>query len=276
MAENSEISWTHATFNPWIGCVAVSPACDNCYAEGESKRRGWAKWGKDEPRHFTSDSYWKAPLKWNRQAKESGERMRVFCGSLCDVMEHNDSLIRQRRKLFDLIETTPNLDWLMLTKRPQNFRRFLPGDWIINPMPNVWGMTTVESDAYRWRIEALGDTPFAVRGLSCEPLLGDLSIEPELWNNRIDWLIAGGESGPGARPMNADWVRSLRNQCQRAKVAFHFKQWGNWCDTDQMPDDVYAKIDASGRDPGLYQIGKKAAGRLLDGRTWDELPGSAR
>lgn len=250
MGLNTSIEWCSHTFNPWIGCVAVSPACDHCYAEAEAKRRGWAKWGKDEPRHFTSEQYWKAPLKWNRQAEG---RERVFCGSLCDVMEEKSDLQPQRERLYELIDRTPNLDWLLLTKRPQNFRRFLPMQ-----RPNVWGMTTVESAEYLWRINALCKLEFAVYGLSMEPLLGPVTLPDEfLALGKRAWVITGGESGHHARQANPNWYRSLRDQCQGAGVPFFFKQWGEY-------------------DAGLVKIGKKAAGRVLDGRTWDELPEAVR
>ena len=250
MAE-TKIEWAHFTFNPWIGCVAVSPACDHCYAELEAKRRGWARWGKDEPRHVTSDQYWKAPLKWNRATEQ---RVRVFCGSLCDVMEDRADLQSQRDRLYEVIERTPNLDWMLLTKRPQNFRRFLPNTWLANPRPNVWGMTTVESADYLWRVESLCETPFVVRGLSMEPLLSNVTLPDRFLKLRNSaWVITGGESGHHARAANPDWYRDLRQQCVSAGVAFHFKQWGEHNDV-------------------LIKIGKKAAGRTLDGRTWDEVP----
>lgn len=251
MGLNSKIEWTHHTFNAWIGCTKVSPACDHCYAETQNKHRAWVDgWGKDAPRKITSDSYWREPLKWNRQAEQ---RERVFCGSLCDVMEDRPDLVEPRQRLYMLIESTPNLDWLLLTKRPQNFRRFLPQSWLDKPRHNVWGMTTVEANAYRWRIDALAETPFVVRGLSCEPLLDDLKISQQLATGLIHWVIAGGESGGGARPMRTKWARSLRDQCVTNGVAFHFKQWGEY-------------------DDGLVRVGKKSSGRELDGRTWDELP----
>lgn len=250
MGEMTEISWTDHTFNPWAGCVKVSPECDNCYAEKDTHRRGFVKWGKDVPRRRTVASYWRQLDKWNRAAHMDGIRRRVFIGSWCDVMEDNQQLTPIRNDLYVHLEDCPDLDLLLLTKRPQNFRRFLPAAWLSQPMANVWGMTTVGLASSKWRIDALRDTPFAVRGLSMEPLLGPMGA---LDLRGIHWVIVGGESQHGARAMQPDWAREIRDQCIAAGVAFHFKQWGE-------------------HDAGLIHIGKKAAGRVLDGRTWDEFP----
>ncbi|HKS96745.1 MAG TPA: DUF5131 family protein [Terriglobia bacterium] len=216
MGEKSKIEWTDATFNPWHGCTKVSPACDHCYAETFARRVGFSEtgsklpiWGKDAGRRFFGDAHWNEPLKWNKQAEREGVRKRVFCGSMCDVMEDSEDLQHSRVRLYNLIDDTPHLDWLLLTKRPQNFRRFLPKTWLDRPRPNVWGMTTVENADYLWRTEELLRTPFAVRGLSIEPLLGPLTLDLA----GIHWCIVGGESGPGARPMHPQWVRGLRDQC---------------------------------------------------------------
>jgi protein gp37 len=217
---------------------------------------------------------------------------------MCDVMEEREfvsfpgdsHLPTERKRLYELIERTPWLDWLLLTKRPQNFRRFLPAAWLAKPRENVWLMTTVENAEYLWRVEELLNTPAMVRGLSMEPLLGpvdlrDINGKDSLckWDrgcamNHLDWVIAGGESGPGARPSHPDWFRSLRDQCQAAGVAFHFKQWGEWglaaehgfSDYQQRESHTFSIGDRLGVE--LIHIGKKDAGRLLDGRTWDELP----
>lgn len=250
MGETTEISWTDHTFNPWAGCVKVSPACDHCYAEIETKRYGFTKWGKDEPRRRTSPAYWRNLDKWNAAARKEGIRKRVFIGSWCDVMEDNPQLTDIRYDLIVHLEDCPDLDMLLLTKRPQNFRRFLPESWLRNPLPNVWGMTTVESTEYRWRIDALRDTPFAVRGLSMEPLIGPVG---DLDLRGIHWVIVGGESQHGARAMRPEWAREVRDQCVAAGVAFHFKQFGE-------------------HNADLVRIGKKKAGRLLDGVEWNEFP----
>jgi protein gp37 len=256
LGANSRIEWTHHTFNPWWGCVRVSPACQHCYAETFAKRVGQDVWGVDKPRRFFGDKHWAEPVKWNAEAARAGERARVFCASMADVFElHGDPATHSamqvaRQRLWRLIETTPMLDWLLLTKRPENIRDLTPGDWDM-PRPNVWFGTTVEDEARKSRIAALRAVPAAVRFLSCEPLLGPLHFAPgEL--NGIGWVIVGGESGPGSRPMAPEWADSVRRVCQHAGIAFHFKQWGDWRDG--------------------ARIGKKLAGRVLHGQTWDELP----
>lgn len=264
MAENSGIEWTHHTFNPWTGCTAVSPACDNCYAEGWAKRSGHVQWGPHGERRRTKT--WGNPVKWNRQAEGAAERPRVFCASLADVFDNHRSILPEwRADLWKLIEDTPNLDWLLLTKRPQNIMKMVPGEWMIDGFPShVWMGATVENQAEAdRRIPQLLSVPARVRFLSCEPLLGPLNISsiPRLHGevgfmrpldgrfNRIHWVIAGGESGPGFRPANPDWFRSLRDQCAGAGVPFLFKQW-----------------------EGLHQTKIKALGRELDGVVHDGYP----
>lgn len=272
MGENSKIEWTDHTFNPWWGCVEVSAACENCYArqlDARLKRGGETHWGKAAPRFPASDKTWAEPLKWNAQAEKDGVRRRVFCASMADVMEDRpyvsypgDAHVpTERMRLYRLIEATPNLDWLLLTKRPQNFRRFLPADWLERPRPNVWGMTTVESQQYLWRAEDLASTPFAVRGISMEPLLGPVDLSSVI--EGIDWVIAGGESGHGARETHHEWVTDLRDQCVSAGVAFFFKQWGCYAPTAEYRD---------GR-RFMARQSKLGAGRLLDGREWNQVPG---
>lgn len=237
MGENSKIQWCDFTFNPWIGCVKVSPECDHCYAEAQAKVYWPGTWGKDSPRHITSEDYWRKPLAWNRRAKR---RARVLCGSLCDVMEDRPDLHPKRAQLVETIELTDNLDWLLLTKRPQNFRRLLPKKWLESSRPNVWGMTTVGCKSSLWRIGELQKVRFAVHGLSVEPLLEPLDLSPFLrgnygpgvrfddeWRAPIRWVIVGGESGPGARPFNIQWARDIVAQCKAANVACFVKQLGS-------------------------------------------------
>jgi len=126
MAKNSSIEWTHHTFNPWWGCTKVSPACDHCYAETWAKRVGQAVWGKESPRRFFSDKHWTEPIRWNADAVADGERRRVFCASMADVFESRAELNPWRIRLWELIEATPMLDWLLLTKRPQNIGKMVP------------------------------------------------------------------------------------------------------------------------------------------------------
>lgn len=259
MGKDSKIGWTHHTFNPWWGCAKVSPACANCYAKDLDARyhKGDEHWGVDAPRRFMSDGYWKQPLKWNRLATEAGERHRVFCASMADVFErlHDDhpDVLRiegARQQLWELISQTPHLDWLLLTKRPENFDSMLPVGWEEGEpwRDNVWlGVTAESQQQVVDRVPILLDTPAVVRFVSCEPLLTLVSLAPFLLSApALDWVIAGAESGPGARLMDENWVRLLREQCQGAGVAFFYKQ----------------KID--GR--------KKIELPELDGEVWDQVP----
>jgi protein gp37 len=276
MAQNSSIEWTDHTFNPWWGCSKVSPACDNCYAELWAKRMGHQVWGSAADRRFFSDAHWNEPLDWNEDARELQKRKRVFCASMADVFERRSELNSHRTRLWRLIEETPWLDWLLLTKRPQNISQMAPwgDDW----PSNVWLGTTVESQLFaEKRLPFLLQNAAAIRFLSCEPLLGPLDLSP--WFTKkgfypIDWVIAGGESGPRSRPMHPDWVGKLLHQCQKAKVPFHFKQWGHWAPTNVNAQNVSAQTLslAEERPVKMAPLGKKAAGRLLEGTTWNGLP----
>lgn len=270
MGQNSTIEWTHHTFNPWWGCAKVSPACAHCYAEAWAKRTGHAVWGNRSERRFFGETHWREPIKWNNEAIAKGERRRVFCASMADVFERRADLNESRRKLWALIEATPALDWLLLTKRPWNISKMVP--WGAKWPGNVWLGTTVENQNWaEKRIPALLENPSVVRFLSCEPLLGEVSLSG--WNSEIHWVIAGGESGPGARPMHPDWARSLRDQCTGSKIPFHFKQWGHWVPTELSTVEGWGsgrEVDFEGA--RLIGLGKKAAGRILDGKTWDEFP----
>lgn len=294
MSAGSKIEWTDHTFNPWWGCAKVSPGCNHCYAEGVADRWGHDVWGVKADRRFFGDKHWAEPEKWNRQAQQAGVRARVFSGSMCDVFEDRADLDEHRARLTDLIDRTPNLDWLLLTKRPENVKRLaLWGDsW----PTNVWLGTSVEDQRRAdERIPHLLDVPAKVRFLSCEPLLGPVDLSKWLctcghaddfgvdhdddcpWSRRLphlSWVIVGGESGAGARPMHPRWARSLRDECVQAGVPFFFKQWGEWVPYSCVPDGVTFE----GREETLsgqeycIRVGKKAAGRQLDGRTWDEYP----
>lgn len=355
MAKNTKIEWAHHTFNPWIGCTKVSPACDHCYAKANfDDRRHVVQWGAGQPRKHTAPSTWANPLRWNAEAERRGVRYRVFCASLADVFD-NEVPPEWRVELLRLIEATPHLDWLLLTKRIGNARNMLQAAMgmigvIHKPLPsNVWIGASITSQAEADRdIPKLLAVPAAKRFLSMEPLLGpvdlgawigdeschvcrtrfygdemnlrpggvktvDFEDQPEDENDirkvcpncqtintcgevdvvdeeemggGIDWVIVGGESGPRARPMHPDWARSLRDQCQAAGVPFLFKQWGEWShwSEDQSKFPMGVAPDGSNVGPDdqftedcalMYRIGKKAAGRELDGRLWDEVPAEA-
>lgn len=260
MAENSGIEWTHHTFNPWIGCTKVSAACDNCYAEAWDKRFGGERWGPHSPRQRTSPANWQKPIKWNREAAAKGVRYRVFCASLADVFDNHGSITSGwRGDLWHLIARTPHLDWLLLTKRPQNIKKMLPdsygapawgGGW-----PNVWLGTTIEdqTEADR-RIPHLVKVPAVVHFLSMEPLQGSVDLRSVRHGhasaiNYLEWIIVGGESGHQYREAKAEWFRSLRDQCKEAGIPFLFKQWS-----------------------GRSQKEIKAKGRALDGVVHDGYP----
>jgi protein gp37 len=276
MAKNSHIEWTHHTFNPWWGCIKVSPACDNCYAELWAKRMGHRLWGREAPRRFFSDAHWREPLRWNEEAARIGSRERVFCASMADVFERRADVNAQRVRLWELIERTPHLDWLLLTKRPQNVERIVPwgSDW----PTNVWIGTSIENQSIaEKRLPFLLSLPAAVRFISCEPLLGPLNLRAWFRRRRlhsIDWVIAGGESGTCSRPMHPDWAKSLLKQCQDFGVPFHFKQWGHWAPADCHPQVTRSQLITlhNERPVNMVNIGKRIAGRLLEGTTWDEVP----
>jgi protein gp37 len=337
MSANSKIEWTDHTFNPWEGCQKVGPGCDHCYAETRNARfaGGTAiNWGPGAPRRRTTPANWKKPLAWNATAStfvlQQGHRPRVFCASLADVFD-NAVPDEWRADLFRLIEATPNLDWLLLTKRIGNVGNMLPIPFNFHRQyPNVWiGITVVNQTEADRDIPKLLELSAAKRFLSIEPLLAPMEIDvidlnghSEIYPLRgttgceddngdpvsilpaLDWVIVGGESGAGARPMHPDWARSLRDQCGAAGVPFLFKQWGEW-GPDELDDETRPIYDYAGVLPSgdaaflsqgykipfddalaleargnvrldgrtlMVRAGKKAAGRILDGRTWDEVP----
>ena len=248
MGENSKIEWTEHTFNIAWGCAKVSPACDHCYAEAWAKRAGLAVWGADAPRRTMSDKHWKEPLRWNAAAEKAGKVARVFCSSMADVFEDHPTLNEERARLFKLIQATPWLRWLLLTKRPENVRRMVPlswlGEWPENVLP---GFTAENQEWFDRRAVSAVDFAhtFGVRWfVSYEPALGPIDFMPGMPG--IAWLIVGGESGAGARPMPEAWVRSARDQAVAAGVPFFLKQ----------------KIEG----------GKKISLPMLDGRQWSEQP----
>lgn len=268
MASNSKIEWTDHTFNPWVGCTNISPGCDRCYAEAWSKRSGLVKWG-NSPRRRTSEAYWRAPMKWQARAatfeKQHGRRQRVFCASLADVFD-NQADADWRADLFDLIKATPSIDWLLLTKRPQNIAKMLPARWPANGLPNVWLGTTAEDQTrfdQRWPL--LAQIPAAVRFISYEPAIGPVRLNNS-HDVRPDWLIIGGESGPRARPMNPRWVRDVVSDCRKLSVAPFFKQWGAIGNNPLVSEQKLSPKEAARAD----NYGK--GGGLLDQQLIREFP----
>jgi len=342
MSTETGIGWTDSTFNPWMGCTAVSPACDHCYAqtlvEGRFKR---AEWGPGKPRVRTSAANWKLPLQWEREHeaffREHGRNRRVFCASLADVFD-NEVPGEWRSDLFNLIADTPHLTWQLLTKRIGNAHKMLDA-WAASDgnigqrwtgFPNLWlGITVCNQQEADRDIPKLLAVPAAKRFLSIEPMLGAIDLERDSivcspcprcadkpadpytgavencrwceWTGKsdewaIDWVIAGGESGPHARPSHPDWFRSLRDQCASAGVPFFFKQWGEWIPESGMDramrmldhgqfDCVHVKLDGSDHtnapddhrqwdasDVRMVRVGKALSGNLLDGVKHEEFP----
>lgn len=271
MAVNTTIEWTDHTFNPWTGCTNVSPGCDNCYAEAWSKRSGHVKWG-NSPRKRTTESYWKAPAIWQSKAglfqSQHGRRQRVFCASLADVFD-NQVDPDWRADLFKVIRSTPSLDWQLLTKRPQNIKKMVPRDWGPDGYDNVWlGFTAEDQTRFDQRKKVIEQVPAAVWFISYEPAIGSLRISSD--DPKPDWLIVGGESGHGARPMDSRWVRDIIQDCEAFGVAPFFKQWGAFGNNpltseDGLAVDEVKKIDGNGK-----------GGGLLDGKIVRQFPNSSR
>ena len=220
MAPNSRIEWTEATWNPLTGCTKVSPGCKNCYAETLSKRYSYPVWGPDASRRVFGESYWRNPLKWNREAERVGRRARVFCSSMCDIFEDHPTINEEREKLWPLIRETPWLDWQLLTKRADRIKANLPSDWG-DGYPNVWLGVSIENNEYAVRADILRRIPAAVRFVSFEPALGPLDA---LDLDGIAWVIYGGESGPGYRQDDPAWARQMLTMCRAAGVGFFYKQ----------------------------------------------------
>lgn len=287
------ISWTDYTFNPWIGCQKQSAGCANCYAERDFKRKPrWANcWGDPRitERKRTSESNWKQPLKWDRQAAADGVRSKVFCASLADFFEVAPGLDEIRADTWRLIAETPHLDWLLLTKRVENIELHCPSVW----PRNAWLGFTAENQEMldrrapvALRMKTLHDIP--VLFVSVEPMLSDIDLDGYVgravqlsdydfdYGDGVDWVIVGGESGPYARPLHPGWVHSLRDQCVEYGTPFMLKQWGEWA---ELGSEINGSVDTTNIasktfDDGtvVFRIGKHTAGRLLDGREWNEFP----
>jgi len=257
MGKNTKIEWTNATWSPWQGCFKVSTGCTRCYAETLSNRFGYHIWGTPETtaRRIMSDAHWNDPFVWNRQAQQAQQRMRVF-PSMCDPFEDHNQIWGERQRFWSLIEQTPWLDWQLLTKRPENILDMVPAKWANWPS-HVWIGTSVENQEQAdKRIPILCIIPAQVRFLSCEPLIAPIDLEHSLdiaeaglSDGQIDWVICGAESGYNARPMDINWVRTIRDQCVQGKIPFFFKQTFNGSRKVSMPS--------------------------LDGQTWEQYPGVA-
>lgn len=217
MGEITGISWCDHTFNPWWGCTRVSPGCEHCYAETFDKRTGGDHWGPNKPRRRFGDKHWTEPLKWNKVALRDGVKRKVFCASMADVLD-KDAPTDDRTKLWKLIISTPDLIWLLLTKRPENW--WLVPNHILEA-PNVWkGCTTENQKWFDHRWPYMAALP-GIRFISYEPALGRLVLPSD---SHPDWVICGGESGPKHRHMEEWWATDLLQQCRTLKMAFFMKQ----------------------------------------------------
>ena len=272
MGSATEISWCDHTFNPWWGCERISPACALCYADREATRHGFpGQFVRQAPHREFGEAHWQEPRRWARKAGLEMVRRRAFCASMADVFEEHPTAEKWRPRLFELIAETDELDWLLLTKRPENALRMLPREWMRDGLPrNIWFGFSAESQHFfdeRWA--AARKVPAWIRFCSYEPALGPIDFKfPGVAKRRkpdgfddwpaakqeevievaaraehmarfemIDWLIAGGESGLAGqpvRPSHPDWLRSARDQAAAAGVAFHFKQWGEWAPSAEI------------------------------------------
>lgn len=294
MGDVTGISWCDRTCNLWIGCTKVSPGCKLCYAERDNERYHWTdRWGPEGTRHRTK-MLPKLAI-WNRErwfeCQDCGwrgdntadglcprclhdglepTRQRVFINSLSDLFEDRPELVPWRDEFWKAVDACPNLDFLVLTKRPENLDRLIPGNWIFGLPPNIWwGISAENQEEFDARIPVLESwmrlRQAGVMWVSAEPLLGPIDMEAWLteddigdedapmWSWPISWVVVGGESGPGCRPMDLTWARVLRNQCQEAEVAFYMKQLGGAVDRrerlEELPQDLRIREWPASIDP---------------------------
>lgn len=295
----SKIEWTDRTWNPITGCTKVSEGCRNCYAEREFPR-SYKRHGREFNDVKEHEDRMLKPLSWTKSS-------RVFVNSMSDLF-HKDVSDKTILRIFNIMELAATHQFQVLTKRPDRMRKWLKKHTTTKPANNIWiGVSVEDQETADDRISILLDTPAAVRWISAEPLLGPIDFnafsdaaEPFLnlnalsglrenpfgetvtraYGTKIDWVIVGGESGPRARPMNPDWVHSILKQCWKDHVPFFFKQWGEWAPhypgKDWEPSDKtlfeYFTPSPLGHGSKVWKMGKKAAGRILDDRTWDQYP----
>jgi len=271
MGKDSKIPWTDHTFNPWHGCTKVRKACENCYAASFAKRTGHDVFGPNKPRRFLSDSHWKQPLRRDREAAREGVRPRVFCMSMGDLFETRADLAGPRQRAFDLMRRTPNLDWLILTKRIRQAAGHIRacGKWPANARLGVTVATQEDVDEDIPTLIGLADNLGCSVFVSVEPMLGPVDLthlappgfphdvfdalrgtyRVGLDAPSLDWVICGAESAPGkrlGRPIDLEWVRSLRDQCAEVEIPFMYKQGPMGGKLVELPE--------------------------LDGRVWAEVP----
>lgn len=280
MGKTTEIAWCDSTFNPWWGCAKVSEGCQRCYAEKWDFRCGGGHWGPESPRRLFGDKHWREPLAWNAEAEKSGVMRSVFCGSMCDILEDRPDVYASRYRAFELVESTPNLLWLFLTKRPENGLELYPLRWREKWPRNVmFGVTIENQRRLDERMPIVADFqrhfPSSSIFASCEPLLSVLDwsrpenrgsgINRNHYLQYLDWVVGGGESGGvEATPCRPEWARKLRDDCRDRDdmgrpwpLPFLWKQNGEWGWDDEI---------------GPVYVGKKKAGRLIDGVEWNQFP----
>jgi protein gp37 len=301
----SKIEWTDETWNPVVGCSKISAGCENCYAQKMACRLAHMGNRAYQDVVRVSDQGIPLPGRWNGKTAFVETALykplhwkkprRIFVCSMGDLF-HESVPFKWVHQIWDIMKACPQHTFMILTKRPEKMKRDIElvymkerMGWAKGFWQHVWlGVTAENQETADERIPVLLQIPAAVRFVSVEPMLWRVDLTPWLPRfldfsyttdpARLDWIICGGESGPGARPLHPDWARSLRDQCQDAEVPFFFKQWGNFCRPDQMPADTYQKIDAAHNLAGHgdydkpWHVGKKAAGRLLDSQEWNEFP----
>ncbi len=257
MGDITSISWSNATYNAWEGCQKVGPGCDNCYAEARDHRfTGGIHWGPGAPRRRTSQTTRNRPRRWQRDAVASGTRLRVFCSSLSDVFD-NAVDPEWRREIADMIRETPDLDWMLLTKRIGNVPKMIERDFGGSLPSNTWlGISVVTQEEADRDIPRLLDIPAAVHWLSMEPLLERVSIDPTQMA-ALDMIVVGGESGPRARSMDLAWAYDLLDQARTGGTAFHFKQMSQadhpktYGDVNAFPEGLRIREFPAGTYPPL-------------------------
>lgn len=289
--KDTKISWCDHTFNAWIGCTKINDACKFCYAESHDNRfYNESHWGPKTNRLITSDKYWNQPINWNKAAGLANIKQRVFCSSLSDVFEDHPQVKDTRKRLFELIEKTPNLIWMLLTKRPANIQGMIPLDWLPSLEGKVpdnvrFGLSIgnqVQFDELWPEMEQAMYNLNAPYFLSMEPLLGHVDFaafdesvvhqNKPMGRSRLlpTYIIVGGESGHKARPMHIAWVRHIKSQCELYGIKFHFKQWGEWqLGSDSLSRNNYVVLKNGecyhGSKAGLTEAAKKY------GSTWKAL-----
>lgn len=293
----SKIEWTEKTWNPVTGCTKISEGCQNCYAERMSKRlAGRCGYDHDKPFKVTlHPERMEEPLKWKKASK-------IFVCSMGDLF-HDEVPFEFIARVFARMQNTRQHTFIVLTKRPERMAEFIMRtghkDAWLREFPHIWlGVTAENQKRADERIPILLNIPAAVRFVSVEPMLEPVYLDKDGYSlltchqncneeteavclsyensdkcfHGIDWVICGGESGPGARPMHPDWVRSLRNQCTAANVPFFFKQWGEWTSVYPQGLSLAHRKMSYQHNQTFYRVGKKNAGRELDGQIWDQYP----